>query len=248
MGLTLGLIGAGGSILAIPILVYVFKMPVLLSTTFSLFIVGWSACLGMLRYKNAIVYKKAFLFALPSVTGVFISRHFFVPLLPDTILSLQRDTFLMFSLVLVMLLAALFMVSNRPPRQQKPQLTFANIFMIISLGGCLGVLVGFLGTGGGFLIIPTLVLLLGIEMHQAVATSLFIIMLNSAIGFFADQHTLDVSQYKKLFFFTALAMCGMWIGTLFNQKASAYVNLRKQFGYFLAFTAILIAAKELYLM
>ncbi len=245
MGLTLGLIGAGGSILTIPILVYVYKMPVLLSSTYSLFIVGWSACLGMLRYKNAIAFNKAFLFAIPSLTGVFISRFYFVPLLPEYILTLSRDSFLLFLLSIVMLLAALLMVSDRPPKKAHPTLTLPTILSIVCFGTSLGMLVGLLGTGGGFLIIPTLVLLLGVEMNQAVATSLFIIMLNSAIGFFADHQSLDITQYKKLFFFTALAMCGMWVGTLLSPKTSNE-KLRKRFGYFIAVVALLIAAKELY--
>lgn len=247
MGMTLGLVGAGGSILTIPILVYVFKVPVLLSTTYSLFIVGTSAFFGLFRSKNAIAYRKAFLFALPSLIGVSITRLYIIPYLPDKIRGYPIESWLLGLLVIFMLLASYFMIRgcNLESTPQKPTLTM--VLRIAFIGLFMGMIMGLLGAGGGFLIIPTLVLFLGINMKQAVSTSLFIIMINSTTGFFADRHPLDISHYMVLFFFTGISMCGMWLGTRISTNIPNHI-LHKGFGWFIAIVAVIILVKEFYLV
>lgn len=247
MGMTLGLVGAGGSILTIPILVYVFKVPILLSTTYSLFIVATSAFFGLFRSKNAIAYRKAFLFALPSLIGVSITRMYIIPQLPEKISGLSVESFLLGLLVIFMLIASYFMIRGYNLESTPQKFTLPVVLKIAFIGLFMGMIMGLLGAGGGFLIIPTLVLLLGINMKQAVSTSLFIIMINSTTGFFADRHPLDIAHYKVLFFFTGLALCGMWLGTHMSPNIPNH-TLHKGFGWFIAVVAVLIIVKEFYFL
>ena len=105
MGITLGLVGAGGSILTIPILVYLLKVPIIFATSYSLAVVGSTAFIGILRYRNQILFRQAILFLMPSVLGVFVARHFMIPNLPNTMWSISIDKALVILLLSFMSLA-----------------------------------------------------------------------------------------------------------------------------------------------
>lgn len=236
MGLTLGLIGAGGSILTIPILIYVVKIPVVLSTTYSLFIVGISAAFGVVRHWRIIAYQQALLFALPSLSAVSLVRYFIVP-------HLKCDDLLIGLLLAVMLLAAYFMTRTKTLTTQVFQLSVASVLKTTFLGFSLGATMGLLGAGGGFLIVPTLVLVLGVPIKQAVTTSLFIITLNSGAGFLFDKSSLSLSDYQSLLFFIMWALIGMLLGLKFSTKISADY-LKKAFAGLVVAVALAISIKQ----
>lgn len=242
MGITLGLVGAGGSILTIPILVYLLNVPIILATSYSLVVVGSTAFMGLLRYRHHILFKKAIVFLIPSVLGVFAARHFMIPALPHTIGSLPIDKALVILLLIFMSAAGYFMTKNSSLDVQNHLPKKQNIKVIL-IGLALGVIMGLLGAGGGFLIIPTLVLLMGFTMQEVVPTSLFIITVNSLIGFAADQHQFIASDWGNLAKHLAPALLGMLMG-LYIAKFIQGKILKKAFGYFVWIVGIAILIKE----
>ncbi|ETZ07031.1 sulfite exporter TauE/SafE [Holospora obtusa F1] len=242
MGITLGLVGAGGSILTIPILVYLLNVPIILATSYSLIVVGSTAFMGLLRYRHHILFKKAVVFLIPSVFGVFTARHFMIPALPHTIGSLFIDKALVVLLLIFMSVAGYFMIKNSP-LDAKNHLPKNQNIKVILIGLALGIIMGLLGAGGGFLIIPTLVLLMGFTMQEAVPTSLFIITVNSVIGFAADQHQFMADDWSNLAKYLAPAFFGMLTG-LYIAKFIQGESLKKAFGYFVWVIGIAILIKE----
>ncbi|MEA0971217.1 Sulfite exporter TauE/SafE family protein [Candidatus Megaera venefica] len=244
MGLTLGLVGAGGSILTIPILVYIFKIPIIIATTYSLLIVGVSAFIGTVRYRSSILFSKVALFALPSIIGVFSARFYILPNLPRSLGIITLDQAMILLLLTFMISSSYLMIrDNRLQLPNTKHSSFLNQTKIILLGFCLGLVMGLLGAGGGFLIIPTLILLMGFSMQGAVPTSLFIITLNSLIGFLSDKHNFLAQDWINIFWYVSLAVLGMLIGI----KLGTYINasqLKKGFGWFICITAITIALRE----
>lgn len=242
MGIALGLVGAGGSILTIPILVYLFNIPIILATSYSLVVVGSTALMGLLRYRHQILFKKAIVFLIPSVLGVFAARHFVISALPHNIGPLSIDKALVILLLIFMSIAGGFMIKKFPlhPQNHLPK-TRNNRVILVGLS--LGIVMGILGAGGGFLIIPTLVLLMGFSMQDAVPSSLLIITVNSLIGFVADQHHFITSDWWNLAEYLLPALLGMLIGFYIAKFANGE-NLKKAFGYFLWVVGIVILMNE----
>lgn len=242
MGITLGLVGAGGSILTIPILVYLLNVPIILATSYSLVVVGSTAFMGLLRYRHHILFKKAIVFLVPSVLGVFTARHFMIPALPHTIGFLPIDKALVVLLLIFMSAAGYFMIKNSP-LDAKNHLSKNQNIKVILIGLALGMIMGILGAGGGFLIIPTLLFLMGFTMQEAVPTSLFIITVNSLIGFAANQHQFIADDWSHLAKYLAPALLGMLMG-LYIAKFVNGKALKKAFGYFVWIVGIGIFTKE----
>jgi len=242
MGITLGLVGAGGSILTIPILVYLLKVPIIIATSYSLVVVGSTAFVATLRYRHQVLFKKTILFLIPSILGVFASRHFMIPNLPHTLGSLSIDKALVILLLIFMGVAGYFMIKNSPLNVQNHLPENKNI-KIMLIGLALGLIMGLLGAGGGFLIIPTLVLLMGFAMQEAVPTSLFIITINSLIGFAADQHLFIKSDWIDLGKYLTPALLGMLMG-LYLAKFIRGESLKKAFGYLVWIVGAAIVTKE----
>ncbi len=251
IGIILGLTGGGGSILTVPILVYIMGYNPVIASAYSLFIVGMTSAFGtIMNFKKGIVeVKTAIFYAIPSFIAVFFTRKFIVPAIPNIIFStssftLSKNTFLMLLFAIVMLMAALSMLRKRPVLsneiETKPNLIFTIIKIIL-----IGVLIGLIGAGGGFLIIPALVFVAKLPMRKAIGTSLFIIALNSLIGFSGDLGSFEI-DWKFLFIFTSLAMIGIFTG-LFLSKFSNENQLKKGFGWFVLVMAIFIFVKELFL-
>lgn len=242
MGITLGLVGAGGSILTIPILVYLLNVPILLATSYSLMLVGCIALVAAIRYRRYILFKQAFMFLLPSILGVFGARYAIIPNLPHTLGIISTDKALVILLLIFMGLAGYFMVRNTINYPKNQLSTHENI-KVIFIGLSLGIMMGLLGAGGGFLIIPTLVLLMGMSMEEAVPTSLFIITMNSLIGFAADKHHFLSSDWLNLINYLTYALLGMLIG-LYLGKFTKNACLKKAFGYLIWIVGITILIKE----
>lgn len=249
IGITLGLIGGGGSILTIPILVYLFQINPKLATTYSLFIVGLTAAIGALRHYRMgnIKLRSALLFAFPSVLTIIIVRKIILPIIPETIIDLNgflltKDVFIMSFFALLMIAASYSMIK----KSKEPVDASANATKIIIIGALVGIVTGFLGAGGGFLIIPALLFFTSINMKQAVGTSLLIIAFNSLFGFLGDVVNGVVIDYTFLMTIAGFATVGIFIGTLLSKKIDG-VKLKPAFGWFILVMGIYIISKELFL-
>ncbi len=254
IGVVLGMMGGGGSILTVPVLVYLLHLDAITATTYSLFIVGVTSLTGGTRayIKKQVDFKAVSEFGIPSIFSIFIARHFILPAIPERLFSignidLTRDTMLMIVFAFLMLVASAFMIFNGDENNEQPVLQERNSKLLpLALWGlAIGLITGLLGAGGGFLIIPSLILFVNLPMKTAIGTSLVIIAINSIFGFLFSlkQTPLD---WETLLLFTALAIIGIYIGSLLAEKISGKI-LKKIFGWFVLFMAIYIIIKELFL-
>ena len=251
VGLVLGLIGGGGSILTVPVLVYFFYLNPVTATAYSLFVVGSSALVGALRnmQKNLVVFKTAFVFAGPALVMVFVTRKFIIPAIPEQLFSIgglliTKSLAIMVFFAIIMLLASVTMIRNRKPEKEQVALNPANHALLVIQGIVIGFITGMVGAGGGFLIIPALVILAKLPMKKAVATSLFIIAINSLIGFTGDISNIMI-DWSFLFLFTALSIIGIFIGIWLNKFFDGK-RLKKAFGWFVLVMGIYVIYKELF--
>lgn len=249
IGISLGLIGSGGSILTIPILVYVLHVSPSNATTYSLFVVGTSALVGSFNgaKNNLLDYKTALYFGLPSVISVFLMRKFLVPLLPNELITISNftlttDLLIMLVFSVLMILASVSMIQKRKiANLDSQEINYNNL---IIKGFFVGLLTGFVGVGGGFLIIPALIFTAKLPMKKAVATSLIIIVFNSLLGFLGSISTTKI-DWGFLLFFTAFSVIGIFIGQYLSKKI-ANEKLKPIFGWFVLFTGIYIILRELF--
>lgn len=247
IGVSLGLIGSGGSILTIPILVYIMHISPSTATTYSLFIVGLSALVGSVKgaKENLLDYKMALYFGLPSIFSILIMRKFLVPLLPETLFTIlnfavSKDLFIMLVFAILMISASYAMIRESSASVLINTKVDAN--RIILKGVFIGLLTGFVGVGGGFLIIPTLMFAAKLPMKKAVATSLLIIAFNSLIGF-AGSLNANPIDWEFLVTFTGFAVIGIFVGIYLSTKISNE-KLKPIFGWFVLITGIYIIIKE----
>lgn len=248
VGISLGLIGSGGSILMIPILVYVMNISASISTTYSLFIVGISALIGSYQgHKLGLLdYKIGFYFGLPSVISIYVMRKYLMPLLPDILWKtdffvLEKDTLIMAVFSILMISASFSMIKIKSISQNKNE--NINFKMIFLKGILVGVLSGFVGIGGGFLIIPTLLFSAKLEMKKAVSTSLLIISVNALVGFLGSLENV-VIHWNFLLFFTLFSVIGILIGMYLSQKISNE-KLKPAFGWFIFIIGIFVIVQEI---
>ncbi|MDR9375072.1 MAG: sulfite exporter TauE/SafE family protein [Schleiferiaceae bacterium] len=249
MGITLGLLGGGGSILTVPILVYVLRLDPVLATAYSLFVVGTTSVVGGLRKsrQGEVEWKTGLLFALPALIAVFFTRYTLVPWLPETWFTIGGFVFtksigIMVFFAIVMLAAAYSMIRGGIA-PEKDSAKGPNIPMILLEGGVVGVVTGLVGAGGGFLIVPALVLLVGMPMKKAVGTSLIIIAIKSLIGFLGDLGSGRAIDWPVLLLFTAFSIIGMFIGSYLVRFVSPQ-QLKKGFGWFVLLMGIVIMLTE----
>ncbi|MBP7709721.1 MAG: sulfite exporter TauE/SafE family protein [Rickettsiales bacterium] len=219
MGTTLGLIGAGGSILTVPILVYFFQISPVAATSYSLAIVGSAALVGaLLYYKRGLVnIEAAITFAFPATIAVICTRIFVVPNLPEKLFGASKENLIMLVFATLMLVAAFFMM-KRGEVQAKPNLGKAKFFRLAFKSAAIGFLTGIVGAGGGFVIIPALVIFFNLALKEAVGTSLLIISINSLFGFKSDLLSGVEVDWKILLPFLALTIFGMLFGTIISKK------------------------------
>jgi uncharacterized membrane protein YfcA len=251
IGISLGLIGGGGSILTVPVLVYIMGIDPMLATAYSLFVVGSTSLVGAGTYmkKGLVNYKTAIVFAIPSFIAVFLTRKFLVPALPDPLFSIgeslvTKNIGIMVFFGLIMLAASYSMIrsKNDGAGDEKQAIKF-NFPMIALEGSVVGLITGIVGAGGGFLIIPALVLLAKLPMKMAVGTSLVIIAAKSLIGFLGDLSTQTI-DWPLLIMFTGLSIVGIFIGSALSKKINERV-LKTGFGWFVLTMGIFIITKEL---
>ncbi|MEO6069881.1 MAG: sulfite exporter TauE/SafE family protein [Chitinophagaceae bacterium] len=247
IGISLGLIGGGGSILTVPVLVYLFAISPPLAISYSLFIVGLTSLVGAYNnYRKGLVdFKTAFLFGSSSITTVFIFRKFIIPHLPNVFFTMgsfqvTQSFFVMVMFALLMVAASTSMIRSKNIEVEGTKAS--SPMLLIFYGVLIGLITGFLGAGGGFLLIPALVLLMKLPMRKAIGTSLLIIALNSLIGFLGDigRHPID---WKFISIVSLIAITGIFIGGHFNQKIDSR-KLKKGFGWFVLVMGIYILIKE----
>jgi len=252
MGLTLGLIGGGGSILTVPILVYLFGVDAVTATGYSLFIVGITALFGggsHMRQGN-VHWPSVLWFGVPSIVAVFATRQWIMPALPDVWMTLgsvivSKSIGLLLLFALLMVAAAVSML--RPAGKMKAPATKPRstaLLLSAAEGIAVGTLTGLVGAGGGFLIIPALVMLAGLGMKQAIGTSLVIIAAKSLIGFTGDLSQGSPMDWHFLLAFTGVAIAGILIGSTLSKRVRDE-RLRPAFGWFVLMMGILIIVKEL---
>lgn len=253
MGLTLGLIGGGGSILTVPILVYLFDIEPVLSTGYSLFVVGLTSAFGSFSHfrKGNVHIKTAVIFGIPSIVAVFMVRKFGVPAIPDPVFSVgtfefSKGVFIMVLFALLMVLAAFSMIRKSKKQLNDENEIRYNFPLIFMEGLVVGGVTGLVGAGGGFLIIPALVLFAGLPMKQAVGTSLLIIALKSLIGFTGDLGTGLTIDYTFMLMFSAFSIVGILVGSYLTRFISDE-KLKPAFGWFVLMMGFYIITKELFL-
>lgn len=248
IGLVLGLIGGGGSILTVPILVYLLGINPITATAYSLFVVGSSALVGAIKniQKKLVDFKTAIVFAVPAFTAVFLTRKYLVPAIPEQFYKIDnfiitKDIAIMLLFAVLMLLASISMLkSKKEVEKEDVNLNFVVFFFQAAF---IGVLTGLVGAGGGFLIIPTLMFFARMSIKKAVATSLLIIAINSLIGFVGDVQNIEI-DWLFLLSFTSISIIGIFIGTYLSKFIEGE-KLKKGFGWFVLFMGVYIIFKEL---
>ena len=247
IGIFLGIFGGGGSLLAVPVFAYIFSLDEKVATAYSLFTVGISSIVGSIKQLGNIEWKVTLIFGIPSIIAVWLTRFFIIPNLPEIIFD--NETFiitrriLIFGIFTFLLLISSFSMIYETNKNVKP-INIKNFYVLIIIEGFIvGGLTGFVGAGGGFLIIPALVILIGLDIKKAIATSLIIIALKSTFGFFLGDVMVMNIDWDFLVYFTLLTTLGVIIGTYFG-KSIDKLKLKKWFGIFIMVIAISILFKE----
>lgn len=258
IGLSLGMIGGGGSILTVPVLVYVMQLNPVNSTAYSLFVVGATSLVGAFTYLKAkkLCYRAAIVFSIPSFIAVFLTRSYLMPIIPNEVFSIGEHVVTK-QLLIMLVFAALMIVSSYSMIKKgfvpkisdedfSPDKIKFNYPLIMVEGIVVGALTGFVGAGGGFLIIPALVLLVGLPMKVSVGTSLMIIAAKSLVGFSGDVVAGLPIDWGFLLLFTAFALVGIVIGIYFSKSVKSE-KLKPAFGWFTLVLGVFIMVKELLL-
>ena len=254
IGLSLGLIGGGGSILTVPILVYLFHIDPVQATTYSLFVVGFTSLAGAYSYgrKGNIQYKTALIFGVPSLIAVFVMRKWVMPAIPVHIATLGKWTIsksflLMMVFALLMVLASISMIRNKQSKENKEGGPSGKSYPVMQLsfqGIIVGLITGFVGVGGGFLIIPSLVLLAGLPMKKAVGTSLMIMTISSLLGVMGDMTGKLSVDYPFLGIFSAFTIAGILLGSYLSGFIKD-TRLKPAFGWFVLMMGLFIITRSI---
>ncbi len=250
IGISLGMVGSGGSILTVPVLVYLFGIDPLLATTSSLFIVGTTSLVGGIRsyLKGVVDFRAVTEFGFPSILSIFITRHYILPVIPDVLyrgdgMVITSGMVLMMVFAVLMLAASISMIFNHREQTDQTQASKRHQPLpLIIFGLLIGLVTGLLGAGGGFLIIPTLVIFLRLPMKKAVGTSLLIVAINSLFGFLFSLRQFSY-DWTLILTFTGLAITGLYIGSRLAEKVPAQ-SLKKGFGFFILLMAVAILVQE----
>lgn len=253
IGISLGLIGGGGSIMTVPVLVYLFGIDALLATEYSLFIVGMSSAVGSITYfkKGLVNFKVALIFGAPSIISIFLTRIYLLPLIPEELLTIKgftitKNIFLLLIFAVLMILASYKMIKNKTSEDaDENEMNPNKSLLAAGEGTIVGILTGLVGAGGGFMIIPALVNLLKVPVKTAIGTSLVIISLNSLIGFSSSINNAEI-EWKLLITIAAIAVIGIIIGAQISKKIDGK-KLKPAFGWFILVMGIYIITREIFL-
>lgn len=254
IGLILGLMGGGGSIVTVPVLVYIMGYSPVVATGYSLFVIGSTAVAGTIMYWNRklVHIKTAISFGIPTALAVYLTRHYLVPAIPEVMFDLgffviTRDLFLMVLFAVLMILASFSMIKKDKSKTNnwEEKSRFRRYASIMIQGLAIGLLTGLVGVGGGFMIVPALVLLLGMEMKAAVGTSLFIMAANSMIGFLGEISSGARIDWLFLLLFASISIVGIIIGNSLSKKLEGE-KLKRGFGWFVLVMGVFIIVNEVW--
>jgi uncharacterized protein len=253
IGVSLGLIGGGGSILTVPVLVYLFGVNPVVATGYSLFIVGITSSVGTYSYfkKGLVNIKTAVVFGIPSIIAVFLTRAYIVPAIPSEVFTIgslvvTKSILMMIIFAVLMIAASYSMIKkDKAKKEEEASKQTFNYPVILIEGMVVGILTGLVGAGGGFLIIPALVVLSKLPMKEAVGTSLVIIAAKSLIGFLGEGAEVQV-DWTFLMTISAFAIVGIFVGTYLSKKIEG-AKLKPAFGWFVLVMGIYIIIKELFI-
>ena len=252
VGITLGLIGSGGSILSLPIFVYLFGINPVIATAYSLFTVGLTSLIGSIKniklkliHINTVIY-----FSFSAAVSVYLTRRYVIELIPDEIISIgeliiTKEKFLMLFFALLIYFAGIAMIRKRKDNDSKEKKVYKySKVLILAEGTVVGFITGLVGAGGGFIIIPVLVLFSKLDMKKAIATSLVIISIKSLFGFIGDIENYIIDWWF-LIIFSSISIIGIFIGQAIGLKTDGS-KLKKGFGYFIIIVASSILFKEVF--
>lgn len=254
IGLILGLIGGGGSILGVPVLVYVMCYSADIATSYSLFIVGLTSLIGAISYlrKGELSAEAIAQFAIASMITVFCVRKFVMPAIPETLypfgIELTKQTLIMVTFSILILFSSYSMIKKRKPntindvKWDEFAKSPMGVPFVVLLGISVGFITGFVGAGGGFIIVPVLIFFLRLKFKKAIGTSLCIIAVNSLIGFTGNIGQQDI-DWIFLLSISATCAVGILLGSLLSNKVSAQ-KLKPAFGWFTLVVGIFVLIKE----
>lgn len=256
VGISLGLLGSGGSILTLPILIYVANIDPVTATSYTLFIVGISALIGSFRnsFLGLVDYKTTIYFGIPSLISVYFTRYFILPALPETLFELNgfiisKDMMIILLLSVLMIISSYSMIRkvnhNSIPNENK-KVSNLNLPLILLQGVIVGFVTGFVGAGGGFLIVPALIFICKLPVKKAVGTSLAIIAINTSVGFSGDLIQGIHLDWERLSSFTISALIGTVLGLIISKRIKEN-QLKIIFGWFVLIMGVFIFVKELFL-
>jgi uncharacterized membrane protein YfcA len=253
VGISLGLVGSGGSILTVPILVLIMGIEPNIATAYSLFIVGTTALVGGVKsiLEKRVEFKTTLIFGVPSIIAVYLTRGYILPQIPDSVITVSgfevtKSILLMVLFAIVMVAASISMIK---PMRKDLELDFippVNYTLIFLQSILIGFITGLVGAGGGFLIIPALILFAHIPMKRAVGTSLLIITTNSSIGFLSAIKADYIIDWKLLIIFTCSSIIGIFLGFMLAKKIPGE-KLKRGFGWLVLIMGIYIIVDNLFL-
>ena len=249
IGISLGLFGGGGSILAVPVLAYLFSLDEKVATAYSLFIVGFTALVGGIKQQknNNVDWRTAIVFGIPALIGVWIVRNYVIPVLPDELFSIVGFSISrrmgMFGVFIVLMVAAAYSMLRDNKRKGGSGDVNYNYPLILIEGLFVGSITGLVGAGGGFLIIPALVVLTNLDIKKAIGTSLVIIALKSIVGFFLGDALIMSIDWSFLVVFTSITIVGIFTGIYIGKFIDGN-RLKKGFAYFILIMAIFMFIME----
>ncbi|MFC4147895.1 sulfite exporter TauE/SafE family protein [Micromonospora mangrovi] len=236
IGVALGLLGGGGSILAVPLLVYVADLPAKEAISTSLLVVGATSAVGVLPHVRAhrVRWRTGLVFGLAGMTGAYVGGRLaeFVP-----------AGVLLTGFALMMLATAVAMIRGRRPVEGRPVPHELPALRVIVDGVVVGLVTGLVGAGGGFLVVPALALLGGLPMPVAVGTSLVVVAMKSFAGLAGYLSSVSI-DWGLAAAVTAAAVAGSLVGGRLAGRIPADV-LRRSFGWFVVVMGVFVLAREL---
>ena len=252
IGLLLGLLGGGGSILSVPILRYIFDYSAYDATAYSLFVVGAASIIGTASYiKDKLVdFRVLFSFGVIASVSSFLNRKYVVTNIPEEIIKLgdfilTRDLFIMLLFAAMMFLSAKSMIKGRGTEDNSEKKKKPLVFSAI-VGVLVGLFTSLVGAGGGFIVVPVLVMFYNMPIKKAIGTSLSIITINSLAGFSGQVATGAAIDWPFLITFSGIASIGILIGVYLSNIISND-KLKRLFGWFIVVMAVFIVVKELFI-
>ncbi len=235
VGFTVGLLGGGGSILLLPVLVYVVRLPTAQAMTLSLLVVGATSMVALIPHARAgfVQWKVGAIFGTAGMLGA-LGGSLLNPLI--------RPDVLMIAFAILMLITALTMLRGGPAHSDN--VLPMSVVRVLFWGSIVGAISGLLGAGGGFLVVPSLVLFGGVTMRSAIATSLLVIAMQSSVGFVTHLQQTSLNLPLALTI-SSFAVVGSFLGALLSGRI-AQAKLKRGFAFLVLILAVFVLIKQLF--